>query len=129
MKTLIGKAALAATLAASTLVVSAPAEARGYHHRGGGDAAIAIGAGIIGLAIGAAIASDNDDDRYYDRGYYHDGYPQYRGGYYYRSIRNTIGTTGAITAATIRVTATDTMAGAVGNAGATAMAGAAADLA
>lgn len=87
MKTLIGKAVLAATLAASALTVASPAQARdGYRHRGGGDdAAIAIGAGIIGLAIGAAIASDHNDDRYDDRDYYYDSYPRYRGGYYYNS--------------------------------------------
>lgn len=86
MKALFGKAVLAATLAASALTFAAPAQARdGYRHRGGGDdAAIAIGAGIIGLAIGAAIASDHDD-RYDDRGYYYDSYPRYRGGYYYNS--------------------------------------------
>lgn len=87
MKTLIGKAAMIATLAASTLSFAVPAEARDHyrHHRGGGDdAAIAIGAGLIGLAIGAAIASDHND-RYDDRGYYYDSYPRYRGGYYYDS--------------------------------------------
>lgn len=88
MKKLFRKAVLAVTLAASALTIAAPAQARdGYrHHRGGGDgAAIAIGAGIIGLAVGAAIASDRNDDRYYDRGYYYDSYPRYRGGYYYNS--------------------------------------------
>lgn len=93
------KAALAAGMGAMALVLSAPAEARGYHRGGGDDAAIAIGAGIVGLAIGAAIASsDRDDDYYYDgpRGYYYGpayyggpayypAYPVYRGGYYYRS--------------------------------------------
>ena len=53
------KAALGVALGASTLVATAaPAEARDrYRHRGGGDdAAIAIGAGLVGLAVGAAIA-------------------------------------------------------------------------
>jgi len=53
------KAALGVALVASTLVATAaPAEARDrYRHRGGGDdAAIAIGAGLVGLAVGAAIA-------------------------------------------------------------------------
>lgn len=89
-------AAIAATLGVATLMSSvAPAEARDRYgrHRGGDDAAIAIGAGIAGLAVGAAIASDRRD-RYYDgydrryyrsypRGYYYDGYPRYRE-YYYR---------------------------------------------
>lgn len=60
---------LATALAASALTASAPAMARDYYDRGGNDAAIAIGAGVIGLALGAALA-DRDDDRYYDRGYY-----------------------------------------------------------
>ncbi|WP_068074052.1 hypothetical protein [Novosphingobium lentum] len=81
---LFGKAALTAAFAASALTAAAPAEARDYYrHRGGGDdAAIAIGAGVVGLALGAALASDHrdyDDGYYYDRGYY----PRYRGSYYY----------------------------------------------
>lgn len=103
MKTLLKKLALAAALSASVLAGASPAEARDrYYGRGDNDAAIAIGAGIIGLAIGAAIA-DRDDDRYYDRGhwgsrryvtvrdrpgyyYYYDGYPNryYRDRYYDR---------------------------------------------
>lgn len=80
MKTLFAKAAIAAALAASTFAFTSPAAAR----HGDDDAAIAIGAGIIGLAIGAAIASDDDDDRYYDRRYY-DSYPRYRTYYRYDS--------------------------------------------
>ena len=65
----IRKFGLAAALAASALTASAPAMARdGYHDRGD-DAAIAIGAGVIGLALGAALA-DHGDRHYYDRGYY-----------------------------------------------------------
>ncbi|MET0180098.1 MAG: hypothetical protein ABW194_06390 [Novosphingobium sp.] len=90
--------ALAITLGTTALVATAaPATARDRYyrgHRGGDDAAIAIGAGLVGLAIGAAIASDNRRDRYYDgyyeRGYYprayypryrtyYQGYPVYRG--------------------------------------------------
>ena len=76
---------LATALAASALSASAPAMARDYYDRGGNDAAIAIGAGVIGLALGAALA-DRDDGRYYDRGYY--GSRRYvtvrdRPGYYY----------------------------------------------
>ncbi len=68
------KATLGATLAASALVTAAPAEAqryRGYRDHRNNDAAVAIGAGVVGLAIGAAIASDRRD-RYYDDGYYYD---------------------------------------------------------
>ncbi|MFM9936855.1 MAG: hypothetical protein ACKVOL_11735 [Novosphingobium sp.] len=72
---------LAAALAASTITGAAPAQAHGD------DAAIAIGAGVVGLAVGAAIASSHNDRGYYenDRGYYEGGYyrsyPRYRGGY------------------------------------------------
>ncbi|MDE2561504.1 MAG: hypothetical protein KGL48_04580 [Sphingomonadales bacterium] len=97
--TIFSKAALAAGMGAMALAVSAPAQARGYHRGGGDDAAIAVGAGLVGLVIGAAIASSDNDDRYYDsyyggpRGYYagpsyyeaYPAYPVYRGGYYYRS--------------------------------------------
>ena len=74
---------LAAVLAASTFAVATTAEARGYRDRDD-DAAIAIGAGIVGLAIGAAIASDNDD-RYYYRDRRH--YRYYPDSYYYRDRR------------------------------------------
>jgi hypothetical protein len=72
----------AAALVAGTFAFATSAEAR---HRND-DAAIAIGAGIVGLAIGAMIA-DRDDRYYYDRRYYPrrryvrvHGYPDY---YYY----------------------------------------------
>lgn len=84
----------AAALAASALASATPAMADGYRRHGGDgdDAAIAIGAGIVGLAIGAIIASsDNDRDRYYSDGYGYDygrapGYAmswQYRDGWYW----------------------------------------------
>ena len=77
MNTLLTKAGLGMTLAATALSVAAPADAqryRRYGHRGGGDAAAgAIIGGIVGLGLGAAIASNNRG-RYYDRGYYDDGY-------------------------------------------------------
>lgn len=90
--------ALTTTLAAVTavgavLATAAPAQAQHYryydrhHHRGGGDtAAAAIIGGVAGLALGAAIAGNNDSRR--DRGYYSSGYDydprydSYRGGYY-----------------------------------------------
>ena len=97
------KLTTAAVAGAVALTVAAPAEAndRYYRHRGGGDdAAIAIGAGVIGLALGAALASGSRNDRYYDddsyyypRQRYYQSYPQqyyyyypqqyYRQDYYY----------------------------------------------
>ena len=71
------KGALATVLlAGSSLAGTAPAEAR-YHHDNGGTA---IAAGIIGLGIGAAIASSNHSDRYYaNDGYYGDNGYGYNG--------------------------------------------------
>ncbi len=88
------RAALGLALAVTTLGAATTAEARDRYgrHGDGDDAAIAIGAGIVGLAIGAAIA-DRDDDRYYDDGYYRhrryvrvSGYPDYY--YYYDGYPN-----------------------------------------
>lgn len=85
-KTLAAKLGLGSALAASALLAASPAEARDrYYRHHDDDAAIAIGAGVIGLAIGAAIA-DRSDDRYYDRGYYSERrYVRVRDrpGYYY----------------------------------------------
>jgi len=80
MNSLMKKAGLGVALAATALTAAAPADAqryRGdrYYHRGGNGTGTAVVAGIAGLAIGAALAS-NGRDRYYDRGY--------RGGYYDR---------------------------------------------
>jgi hypothetical protein len=73
-------AALAVVLATGSMVAATSAEARDHwRDRRGDDAAIAIGAGILGLAVGAAIASDRDDRYYRGRPYYR-GYP--RGAYY-----------------------------------------------
>lgn len=106
MKNVIRKSIGALIAAATLATVATPAEARRWrHHRGDNDAALAIGAGIIGLGIGAALASDRRYyDRYYDpyydrgyynRGYYHGGYydrgyyaPRYRSGYYHRYGRD-----------------------------------------
>ena len=90
MNNLLKKAGLGVALAATAITVSAPAEAQrwhggGYRHynRGGDTAGAAILGGIVGLGVGAAIASSNN--RYYDRGYYNGGYyaPPPRRSYYY----------------------------------------------
>jgi hypothetical protein len=82
----VKKATLGAVLAATTLVAVSPAEAHDRRYRRDNGAAVAVGAGVLGLALGAAIASDRRD-RYYDGRYYNDrryyrGYPRYRDYYY-----------------------------------------------
>lgn len=86
MNTVLTKVGLGVALAATSLTVAAPAEAQRYRHYDrydrGSDAGTAIVAGIAGLAIGAAIASSNndhyyDDRRYYDRGPRYDYAPRY----------------------------------------------------
>ncbi len=79
MNGLMKKAGLGIALAATALTAAAPADAQrwgGYYgHRRGGDAtASALLGGIVGLGIGAAIASSNRP-RYVDRGYYYDAPP------------------------------------------------------
>lgn len=81
MSKMITKAVAALVLGSTTLAFATPADAqwRGhYRHRHHDRTGLAIGAGIIGLGIGAAIASSNRG--YYDRGYYGRGY--YGRGYY-----------------------------------------------
>ncbi len=72
---------IAATLAATALVTSSPAMARS-HRDNDNTAAIAIGAGVIGLAIGAIAASGNNRDRYDNRYHVRDGW-YFNDGYYY----------------------------------------------
>ncbi|MDP1028096.1 hypothetical protein Q5H91_12810 [Sphingomonas sp. KR1UV-12] len=96
MNGLMRKAGLGIALAATALTAAAPADAQRwgrYRHydRGGNAAAGAVLGGIVGLGIGAAIASNNRS-RYYDRGYYYDAPPPpppvYRDrGYYYDDYR------------------------------------------
>jgi hypothetical protein len=72
MNAFLTKAVLGATLAATSLTAALPADAAPRRGRGNDGTGIAIVAGIAGLAIGAAIASgDNDRDRrrYDDRNY------------------------------------------------------------
>ena len=93
-------AALAAiTLGGAVCATAAPADARphgGYYHGGyyGGhyrhdNGGAAVAAGVVGLALGAALASNSHG--YYDRGYYAPGYyaPSYYGGYGYRMCEST----------------------------------------
>ncbi len=81
---LFRKAVLAGALGAATLTAASPAMADHYR-RGGDTTGAAIAGGIVGLALGAAIAS-NGRDRYDDDGYYYDrrAYPRYRNYYVYR---------------------------------------------
>jgi len=83
----------AGLLAGATLVASAsPAEAqwRGhYRHHRGDRTALALGAGALGLAVGAAIGSSSRHRGYYGDSYYGGGYYRpyayngyYDGGYY-----------------------------------------------
>ena len=87
MTGLIKKTVLGGALAVSTLVAVAPAEAQYYrdrrHHRGDATGAAILG-GIIGLGVGAAIASSSNRDRYYDRGYYGPGPRGYYNNSYYQ---------------------------------------------
>jgi hypothetical protein len=81
MNNVLKKAGLGVALAATALTVAAPADAqryRHYYHRD--NAGPAIVAGVAGLAIGAALASSADRDRYYHDNGYQPGYDDY----YYR---------------------------------------------
>ena len=89
MSGLIKKVVLGTALAASTVAAVAPAEAQYYRrHRGGDATGAAIVGGIIGLGVGAAIASSNNRDRYYDRGRSYDRGYAYDQGYYNQSYYN-----------------------------------------
>lgn len=83
MFTTAKKATLALALAASALATATPAMANPYygnrhHNRGGDTAGAAIVGGIIGIALGAIIASSSNNNR--DRTYTDRRYdPRYRG--------------------------------------------------
>jgi hypothetical protein len=82
--------AAALTFGGAVAAAAAPADARPYgghyghynyghsHHRNN-DAGVAIAAGVVGLALGAALAG-NSGHSYYNSGYYNGGY--YNNGYY-----------------------------------------------
>jgi len=83
-------ATVATALAATALASATPAMARDYYRHNDNTAAVAIGAGVVGLALGAIIASSSNDrdryrdrDRYYDSGYAYDNGWQYRDGWYW----------------------------------------------
>jgi hypothetical protein len=79
----VKKAALGTICAVTLVAAASPAEARDRHYRNNDRAAVAVGAGILGLAVGAAIASNNRDRYYYDdRYYYYPPRPRYRAYYY-----------------------------------------------
>jgi hypothetical protein len=80
--TLFKKAALGTALAASALASATPAMARDHYYRHNGDSAgAAVAGGIIGLALGAIIASSaGRHDRDYD--YRRRGW-EWRDGYYW----------------------------------------------
>ncbi len=65
----MGAGALATALGACALLVAPPALAHERYPDRGNSVAIAVGAGILGLAVGAALA-DRDDRYYYDRSRY-----------------------------------------------------------
>jgi hypothetical protein len=90
----------AITFGGAIAATAVPAEARdhggyyrgyngydgGYRHHHGNGAGAAVAAGVVGLALGAALANSNNDHGYYSRGYaYNDRYygdRYYRSGYY-----------------------------------------------
>lgn len=88
---MLRNAAFGLMLAASMPISVTPAEARDHHRyysrHYDNDTALALSAGIVGVAIGAAIASDrpryyyDDDDYYYRERYYRPHYRSYN--YYY----------------------------------------------
>jgi len=84
MSNFVKKAVFGTVLGATVLTAVAPAaDAQRYrHYRGRDDGGTAIVAGIAGLAIGAALASDRRYD--YDRRYYRERGYYPRDGYYYR---------------------------------------------
>jgi len=85
MRKTLTAAMAAITLGGAITAAAAPAEARdghrggyggygGHYYRGGHyDNGAAVAAGVVGLALGAALAS-NSHSYYYDRPYYRSGY-------------------------------------------------------
>ncbi|OYX31372.1 MAG: hypothetical protein B7Y99_10315 [Caulobacterales bacterium 32-69-10] len=67
-------AAVAAVTLAGGIAAASDASAQGRYRRGGGNTGAAVAAGIAGLAVGAALASN--------RGYGYGYGPGFNGGYY-----------------------------------------------
>ena len=80
------KAVLATALAATSLGTVTPAMAQGYYgyrHHSGDTAGAAIAGGIVGIALGALIASSgNHNHRHYADNSYRNGW-EWRDGYYW----------------------------------------------
>lgn len=84
MNSMMKKAGLGVALAVTALATAAPAEAQRYYGRNrGNNGGAAVVAGIAGLAIGAAIASNNNN-RFRDRYYYDRGFPRGYDDIYFR---------------------------------------------
>jgi hypothetical protein len=79
MTKLLKKGVTALALGSTLALVATPAEAQYRYHRyrHHDHTAAILGAGLLGLGVGAAISSPNRG--YYDNGYYGGGY--YRSGY------------------------------------------------
>ncbi len=75
MRTSVKTLIAASALGAASIAGVQPAEAR--DHTGA-----AVVAGIVGLGLGAAIASSGNHGSYYGNGYYDAGYQPYGYGYY-----------------------------------------------
>jgi len=103
MRKALTAAMAAITLGGAVVATAAPAEARPHGYYGGyygghyrhDNTGAAVAAGVVGLALGAALASNSHsyyDRGYYDRGYYAPGYyapGYYYGGYGYRTCEST----------------------------------------
>jgi len=92
MRKSLTTAMAALTFGAAVAATAAPADARDYDgyrghryygHHHDNDTGTAVAAGVVGLALGAALASSNHNSGYYDRGYYGRS-SYYDDGYYAR---------------------------------------------
>lgn len=93
MRKIMAAGMAALTLGGALAATATPAEAqrryyRDYDRHRGDRTGAAVAAGVVGLALGAAIAGSNNNRGYYNNGYYggayYDGRGYYDGGYYGR---------------------------------------------